>query len=119
MIPRIPTRPGWWLIEANPRDTSGGRPYEIIEVVRQNDRLLIVGRSPRRVDERPDIVWVAEVPGPAVLAALEDCVAAEHAWANGNLDDERLERAVTNAEARLYAAIRAERDEAQAGQGGE
>ena len=106
----VPDKPGWWWIEADPEITRDEKPVQIIQVTQGRGVLLVSGTMPNRVDQRPDIVWLAPIPGPAVCAALADCEAAELAWANEDLDDELLERAVTNAEARLYAAMRAERD---------
>ena len=106
----VPDAAGLWLIGADPESTPGELWYEAVTVYQGRSGLLVSGRMPNRVDQNPCITWLAPIPGPATCAALADCEAAELAWANGDLDDELLERAVTNAEARLYAAIRAERD---------
>ena len=105
---KLPTRPGWWLIKADPRDTSGGLPYEAVVVYQGRGGLLVSGRTPNRVDQNGGIVWLAPIPGPDVCAALAEWSEALADW------DEfpttacgwRLE----DADLALRAAIRAERD---------
>ena len=97
---KLPTRRGGWWRQGT------YCPY-IEEVEGANGDLFVQMTG---IPVTDDGSWLAPIYGPAVCAALADCEAAELAWANEDLDDELLERAVTNAEARLYAAMRAERD---------
>lgn len=69
---KLPTRPGWWLIKADPRDTSGGLPYEAVVVYQGRGGLLVSGRTPNRVDQNGGITWLAPIPCPDVLAALAE-----------------------------------------------
>ena len=69
--PRIvPTRPGWWWIEADPEITRDEKPMQVVQVTQGRGGLLVSGTTPNRVDQRPDIVWLTPIPGPAILAAL-------------------------------------------------
>lgn len=112
--PRIvPTRPGHWLIEADPLHSPDEIQHEVVRIRQGGGGLLIVGKSPARVDQRPDIVWLAPIPGPAVLAALAKYTAAIYAIDNAPVDSEERDEAFEDWEAsrsKMHAAIRAERD---------
>lgn len=102
---KLPTRPGWWLIGADPRDTSGGLPYEAVVVYQGRGGLLVSGRTPNRVDQNGGIVWLAPIPGPEVLAALAELVAELALYDDGASTFGRLDTARTA----FTAALRAER----------
>lgn len=69
---KVPTRAGWWLIGADPLNTRDGKPVEIVQIIQGRGGLLLSGMMPSRVDQRTDIVFLAPIPGPAVLAALAE-----------------------------------------------
>ena len=105
---KLPTRPGHWLIVADPLHSPDEIEHEVVRIRQGSGGLLIVGKSPARVDQRPDIVWLAPIPGPAVLAALAEYVELlafvdASGKVTGPLDAAGLD-------AGLRAAIRAERD---------
>lgn len=99
----MPDKPGpWWVLLDRNTDP------EIVGVLR-GLRVEIAGWDTHLSHLDPRLRWLAPVPGPATCAALVECWSAEQAWANGGLDDERLERALADAESRLHAALRSER----------
>lgn len=73
----MPTRPGPWL----GREFTGprrelGEPLAYNIVARADDGALMVSIPPHL--DNPDVyVWLSEIPGPAVLAAL----GGDGAWA--------------------------------------
>ncbi len=109
---KVPTRPGWWVGQRNaaaPRHTDNPEPHPVAVTMRGGK--LCVGTTPVA---DPHWTWFAEIPGPAVLAALAEYSAAFMArdndaraggsYANGEV---RRERIAADA---LHDAIRAERD---------
>lgn len=101
---KLPTRPGWWWIKADPRDTSGGLPYEAVVVYQGRGGLLVSGRTPNRVDQNGGIDWLAPIPSPEVCAAL-----AEYAAAFLSYDDGHVANFLSAVDG-LQAQLRAERD---------
>ena len=103
---KLPTRPGWWLINADPRDTSGGLPYEAVVVYQGRGGLLVSGRTPNRVDQNGGITWLAPIPSPTVLAALAKY--GDAVLQRGPMQARGV--SVSGALLALEDAIRAERD---------
>lgn len=102
-----PTKPGEWWAILKGRPWIGAGP-QVVTVYIEDGKPTFDGMD----DDEPledQIEFLAEVPTPDVCRVLPECEAAEAAWAAGDLDDGVLERAVIDAEARLYAALRAAR----------
>lgn len=109
--PRIvPTRPGWWLVKL-----ARNLDPEVVRVNLLGADLYVSGWANSRVDERPDIHWLAPIPGPAVLAALAEygeAVAEAEASAESPIlpSSDGVWDYMLRTQDKLRAAIRAERD---------